>query len=173
MNRRDRAKWRTANSLADLGELTAQWCEGTITQTPGHLGPPDAETVPYLGLLAALNRTGQVVTTNSQAAGSHAWPGLPEVTSWNAWVVLFAERAWVDRHVGSLTDPWLTVRAMPRRAWRDEVSFYRDRITPAATVDLLAARYIWICDPTPGRNDRLWPALQALATIDAPRSTGI
>ena len=53
--------------LADLGELTARWLEGTIasipTVMPGY--GPDEETADLIPVLAACNRAGYV-TTGSQ-----------------------------------------------------------------------------------------------------------
>ena len=37
----DLAAWRSARTLADLGELTARWLEGTVASVPGYCGPPD------------------------------------------------------------------------------------------------------------------------------------
>ncbi len=35
MNRADRKAWRSARTLADLGELTARWIEGDLGEHPG------------------------------------------------------------------------------------------------------------------------------------------
>ena len=83
MNRRDRARWRTARTLADLDDLTVAWLAGEITETPGHCGPPAAATLPCLRVLAAANKAG-FVTTNSQSADG----------PWTAWVEGFAA-GWV------------------------------------------------------------------------------
>jgi hypothetical protein len=37
----DTERWLSARSLADLGDLTAQFLEGEISQSPSHSGPPD------------------------------------------------------------------------------------------------------------------------------------
>ncbi|GAB2717317.1 DUF6919 domain-containing protein [Kitasatospora kifunensis] len=83
MSRADRRRWRSAASLAELGELTAQWLEGRIESRAGYAPGfgPDAETTEYPRLveaLAACNRRG-FVTECSQ-------PGLVEVgTDGNWW----------------------------------------------------------------------------------------
>jgi hypothetical protein len=66
MNRSDREAWQSARTLADLGELTAQWIEGTIGEQPGYCGPTDIETPEMARVLTALNRAGYM-TTQSQA----------------------------------------------------------------------------------------------------------
>ena len=61
------APWRAARTLADLGELTARWLEGTIPSQPGYEANhgPDPETLPLVPVLARLNRAG-FVTSGSQ-----------------------------------------------------------------------------------------------------------
>ena len=44
MNRSDRKLWAQTRTLADLGELTAQWLEGRIASVPGYCGSPADET---------------------------------------------------------------------------------------------------------------------------------
>ena len=65
----DAGRWASARTLADVGELTALFLEGEIGQTPSHLGPPDTETDPLAGVLAAANRAGFVT--------HHSQPGVP------------------------------------------------------------------------------------------------
>jgi hypothetical protein len=74
MSAADRAAWASARTLADLGELTACWLEGTVLSQPGYAPGcgPDEETVPLIPVLARLNRAG-FVTTGSQPA--EAGPG--------------------------------------------------------------------------------------------------
>lgn len=72
MNRADRRRWRAAATFADIAELTAQWLEGRIGETPTYGGPPDPETEPLRPLLAAVNRAG-FLTDCSQPGGT--WPG--------------------------------------------------------------------------------------------------
>jgi uncharacterized protein DUF6919 len=64
--REEKNRWSSARSLADLGELTAQWAEGTIRYKPGsYSNGPDPETLEIASALAALNRSG-FVTYGSQ-----------------------------------------------------------------------------------------------------------
>jgi Domain of unknown function (DUF6919) len=152
VNRHDRRHWASAGCLADLGELTALWCEGHLTQTPGHAGPPAAETLPYLDLLAAVNRAG-FVTENSQAAK----PGR------TAWVCGFADVGTAGRLAAAAAATRLTVGDMPWAARREMRYWYR-RSCPAARKAIRAARVVWAEDPQPGRNDLLWPVLAAFAS---------
>ena len=62
--------WKSAQSLKDLGELTARWLEGVDIEHPCYLGGgPDPETSPLVPDLVELNRSA-FVTECSQ-------PGRP------------------------------------------------------------------------------------------------
>lgn len=159
MNRRDRAAWRTARGLADLGELTAHWCEFQLQQTPYHCGPPDPETVPYLGTLAAVNRAG-FVTVNSQAAGRRE--DTCDIYVWNAWVQGFYGMDDYLRVEWAVARAHLAMAHMPDEERSAVMGWYEHRCR--AVADALAdAVWVEVFDPMPGRNDRLWPALTALA----------
>jgi hypothetical protein len=78
----DRAVWREATSLKELGELMAQWVEGKITYQPAYFAQaPADETAELVEVLAGVNRAG-LVTTFSQ-------PGRP-------WVDGRGQRASID-----------------------------------------------------------------------------
>ncbi len=64
MSRADRRRWRSARTIADLGELMAQWLEGEIGSRPGYQPGfgPDEETAHLVPTLAALCRAGYVTT---------------------------------------------------------------------------------------------------------------
>jgi hypothetical protein len=65
-----RLLWSQPTTISQLGELTAQWPEGTITYQPGcFASAPDPETADPIEVLAAVNRAG-LFTTFSQ-------PGIP------------------------------------------------------------------------------------------------
>jgi hypothetical protein len=164
MSKADRTRWRTARSLADVGELTAAWLHGEIRQTPTHSGPPQDETIPYIDVLAAVNRAG-FVTDNSQAAVSDEWGEC------EAWVSGLVSEETLARVLAALAGtPLVTVGARgrdklgngSRGAWRDTIGSTGDRC-PRAVREICAAWRITITDPEPGRNDRLWPALSAFA----------
>jgi hypothetical protein len=53
-------RWHAGRTIADLGELTAQWLEGSIASGPWYGGRPEDETTPLIPVLAAVNRAGFV-----------------------------------------------------------------------------------------------------------------
>src|SRR5260370_79248 len=90
MNRADRRRWKQARTLADLGELVVAWLNGEIEQTPGHLAPPDPETIPLIPALTLANRAG-FVTDCSQLAESI------DGRTWCAWVSGFTTDDGLER----------------------------------------------------------------------------
>jgi hypothetical protein len=172
MNRADRRSWAQARTLADLGELVTAWLRGEITQTPGHLGPPDPETTPLIPALTLANRAA-FVTDNSQAAGSNG------PRRWEAWVTGFASDATLARLRAAAAGTPLLLTACRGREhhcqWRrcprrEVLGFWADRCR-GAWRELDAAWWVRISDPAPERNDRLWPLLEDFAASrPAPRS---
>ncbi|MEU3189495.1 hypothetical protein ABZ686_02370 [Streptomyces sp. NPDC006992] len=77
MSRADRRRWRSATTLAELGDLMAQWLEGRIASQPGYQPNcgPDEETEPFVGLLAAANRLGWVTTCSQPGVAETGWDG--------------------------------------------------------------------------------------------------
>ena len=174
MSRADRARWKTASSLADIGELTVEWLSGDIRQTPSHGGPPCDETLPHIEALAAANRAG-FVTTSSQSASSPEDP--PEWGECEAWAHgLISDSALCRLRAQAAGTPLLLAGARgheffgecsyalryARRVWRDETGFYAARC-PDARREIAAAWWVSVTDPEPGRNDRLWPMLASFA----------
>ena len=168
MNRRDRKLWASARSLADVGALTVRWLNGEMKQTPGHCGPPCAETIPHIGVLSAVNRAG-FVTTNSQSAAVASW-GTCE-----AWVAGLVSDGTLQRiQAEVIANPPLRLAGATgrqrfgespldlRAAWRDDTGFYADRC-PHAADEIRDTWFITITDPEPGRNSELWRALAAFA----------
>jgi hypothetical protein len=98
MHKDVRALWRSATTLADLGEVTAAYLEGTVPDQPGWMpGGPAEETGPLIPTLAALCRAG-FVTTGSQ-------PGFPTRRGYDdAW---WEQRAAVEGFADDLTLEWL------------------------------------------------------------------
>ncbi|MCX4707190.1 hypothetical protein [Streptomyces sp. NBC_01373] len=64
MSRADRRLWKSAKTVADLGELMARWLEGEIDSRPGYQPRfgPDEETGHLVPTLAGLCRAGYVTT---------------------------------------------------------------------------------------------------------------
>jgi hypothetical protein len=166
MNRADRKLWAAARTLADLGELTAQWLEGRIASVPGYMPGwgPDPETAPHIPVLAAANRAG-FLTVNSQSADG----------PWEAWVNGFVcdealewLRAACDRsglvmsgrrereHFGDCRSRWVA------RSIRSEYG----------CEGLDDAWFVEIADPERRRNDRLWAVLADFASR-TPSGAGV
>lgn len=76
MNLRDRRRWKTARTFADLCELMALWTEGQIKTWPGHDGEPDPETADLLPTLAATNRGGYLTTGSQPGVIGPGYDGL-------------------------------------------------------------------------------------------------
>jgi uncharacterized protein DUF6919 len=187
------ALWAAARTLADLGELTAQWLEGKIafvpSVVPGH--GPDEETGDLIPVLAACNRAG-FVTHQSQPGEEPApghdgqmWVQRASVMGFAATATLDALRAQTagtrllliaaptdssDRHWetqvcvtmdGDRENTWFGGQ-LARADIDDEVAGYGG-CHPDAVEAILRAWEVTIIDPEWGRNDVLWPALQAFA----------
>jgi hypothetical protein len=73
MNRTDRKLWAQTRTLADLGELTAQWLEGRIASVPGYCGGPAEETASLVPVLAAANRAGFVTDSSQPGESGDGW----------------------------------------------------------------------------------------------------
>lgn len=164
MSRKDAARWKTARTMADLGELVIDWLNGEITQTPGHCGPPCDETLPLIDVLSVINRGG-FVTDNSQLAESM------DGRTWNTWVAGFAAGETLARIREAADGTRLTVQACrgrvhecrPRRAFlqpcprRDCTGFWANACPDTADA-LWATWWVHVEDPEPGRNS-MWSIL--------------
>jgi hypothetical protein len=73
MNCADRKLWAAARTLADLGELTAQWLEGYIASVPGYCSAPADETASLVPVLAAANRAGFVTDSSQPGESGDGW----------------------------------------------------------------------------------------------------
>jgi hypothetical protein len=166
MSGKDAARWASARDMADLGGLVIAWLNGEVRQTPGHCGPPCGETLPLIPVLTLVNRAG-FVTDASQLAETH------EGRTWNTWVDGFACDTLLARLREAVSGTPLILTACRRgvheceRAshwcrcpWREVTGFWSGKC-PAAADELRACWFVSIADPEPGRNDRLWPALEA------------
>ncbi len=176
------ARWRSARTLTDLGELTAQFLEGKLAQTPSHRGPPDPETNDLISLLAAVNRA-DFVTRHWQAAELPA-----DGREQRAAVSGFADDETFTRLMTSAAGADLIISAA--RAAEDDggpmycITREYDRENtwdggarscqslrddhagschPDAVDALIRAWQITLIDPQWGRNDHLWPVLDRFA----------
>lgn len=165
MNRHDRKAWKSARTMAGLGERVAEWLNGELAETPGHLAPPCDETIPLIPALTVVNRAG-FVTDNSQLAETY------EGRTWNTWVDGFATDATLIRLREAVAGTPLILITCRRRVhecdrahwwsycpWTEVTGQWSDRC-PAVADELYDCWFVRIADPEPGRNDRLWPALR-------------
>jgi hypothetical protein len=182
----DAARWAAARTLADLGELTALFLEGEISETPSHCGPPDSETAGLIPVLAACNRAG-FVTHMSQ-------PGIPADANGSAqradvsgfaddetFAALMAAIASADLIVTAARAPreehnlgpfvTITLDYGEECTWdggaesRSELEYHYGPVCHPDAVDALCdAWQVTLIDPEWGRNDQIWPLLEAFAT---------
>jgi hypothetical protein len=186
MNRADRKAWASARTLADVGELTAQWLEGKIRSQPGYQANcgPEPETRGLIPVLAACNRAG-FVTSCSQpgmaltregreqraAVQGFAWPGTAERLRVLSTRHRFMFQALTASRFTSYKTAIVVTRwgsdscdsgctwfgtRLSRRHIRDDWEGYG--CTAAAAV-LCEALQVTIAHPQWGRDNRLWPAL--------------
>ncbi|MDX3165904.1 hypothetical protein PV516_19140 [Streptomyces scabiei] len=104
MSRRDRDRWKSTQTIGELGELMALWLEGVIQSRPGYTPRhgPDDETSGLVASLAAMCRAGFVTTDSQPGWSGTGWDGL--------W---WEQRAVVQ---GVLTDPELLDRLVQTAA---------------------------------------------------------
>lgn len=78
MSRADRRRWHTAHTIAELGDLMAQWLEGRIESRPGYQPRygPDEETAQLVPTLAALCRAGYITTCSQPGFAGTGADGL-------------------------------------------------------------------------------------------------
>jgi hypothetical protein len=166
MSRADAARWKSARTMADLGELFIAWLNREVDWTPGHCGGPCDETLPLIPALTVINRGG-FVTDNSQLA--ETWEGR----TWNTDVDGFATDETLAKIRAAAEGTDLTVLACRDRYHehrgkfrfqpcprRDVTDFWADAC-PDAADELWGTWWVYIEDPQPGRNDLLWPTLAA------------
>jgi hypothetical protein len=185
VNRGDTARWQTARSLGDPGELTALFLEGKICETPSHCGPPDQETSPLVPILAAVNRA-EFVTDQSQ-------PGIPpdeHGSAQRANVSGFADSGTFAALATALADTDLVITAARAPRGKDNLGpfititldmgeestwdggaqsrialeyHYGQACHPDAVRALCNAWQVTLIDPEWGRNDVLWAVLARFA----------
>lgn len=186
--RADRRRWGQAESLADLGNLMALWLEGELSLWPGYEpgAGPDEETAELIPVLAAANRAG-FVTDGSQ-------PGCVETIDGACWeqraavTGLIRDPQLLSRVRASCEGAGLTVMwfGPPNDLWwhstpvtfrgfdvmtvfgvqldEQDLKFVWRGIGPSAMAEVVDAWQVTIIDRCRGRNDLLWPALEAALT---------
>ncbi|MBO0871821.1 MAG: hypothetical protein J2P19_00350 [Pseudonocardia sp.] len=187
VRRADRRVWGEPTTLAGVGQVTARWLEGEVRTSMGYGAGPDPETVPLIPVLARLNRAG-FVTINSQPG--ETGDGYFQ----RAWVAGLADEATLARIIDAVDGTDLMLRYgfgrgahrryprypitvegdSPETGWvctsitcglprRDHDLVY-ECCSDAAYAAVMAAAQVDVVDPVWGRNDLLWPTLDAALT---------
>jgi hypothetical protein len=184
MSQQDEARWLGARTLADLGELTAEWLEGRVKAQPRYFGGPDPGTKPLAPVLAACNRAG-FVTDDSQpgeprdeyepqraaVCGYMATEALSRLCRYLAGtglaVVAHAPVCQITSDDGAIvitpSDGECYTRAGGPTSAATLRSEYAGELHPDAIEALCGAWQVSIVDLEWGRNDVLWPALGRFA----------
>ncbi|WP_051451056.1 DUF6919 domain-containing protein [Actinospica robiniae] len=176
--------WQYARTLADLGDLTADWLEGGNSYLPAYLPSQDGkirpadETVSLIPHLARANRNG-FVTTSSQ-------PGvaLADCSGQRAFVGGFCTADTAERIQDACLGTDLIAIATPP-AWENptriavsirdakpctwagavvsvvDIGVYYGEDCPRAVASLFLAWQVAIIDPAWGRARLLWERLDA------------
>jgi len=181
------AAWRAAESLAELGELTARWLTGEMRYQPAYFDTePDSETAPFVSELAAINRAG-FMTDGSQPG--EAWVAGGQ----RAFISGFCSEATVERlrHFLLMTDlvvlaHWpgseettyqLAVTVIDRRenTWvggistvSDLLHYYDQALSPRALMELASAWQVCVVDPVWGRPGLLFSEVVRALTTAGP-----
>jgi hypothetical protein len=198
MNRHDRKRWASAQTLADLGALMIAWLNGEMRETPGHLGPPCEETISLIPVLIACNRAGFVTIGSQPGKVETCAGGLCEQRAGVEGIADAAALARLREAIKGTGLRLITHRA-PRRQWRWSGATHEDAMvvtrdcgedftqfgatlsrglacdmagarSPEACEAVIAAWQVTIIDPEWGRNSVLWPALERFAAMSAERA---
>lgn len=194
MSHADEDRWYSADTLEELGELTAQWLEGKIASQPAYAPKcgPDEETAHLVPVLAAVNRAGYL-TDQSQpgvspeagydgaiwcqraAVSGYASVGLArriEAACAAAGLIVHVHTATGGRRRGHGTV--VTTRAerpctgFGHRVLPSDIAFLYEACSPDALDALVSARQVTVIDPEWGRDDVLWPLLYETVTGHTP-----
>ncbi|MFI0742397.1 DUF6919 domain-containing protein [Streptomyces sp. NPDC021100] len=195
MSRADRAHWRSARTLDDLGQLVALWLEGTITSQTGYQPGygPDEETTELIPVLAAANRAG-FVTDCSQ-------PGCDETVDGRRWqqraavsglitdtalltdlvqaaeqagliTILHGIRPGAHRHsVIVTTCDGEPITGFGGHLSRTDLKTIWPDISRSAFSEVTQATQLTLIEPAYGPDDQLWKTLHQVVTVrdhDAP-----
>ena len=76
--------WKDAKTVADLGQLMADWLEGRIHETPNACGELDPETTPLVRTLAAINRGGYLTECSQPGSDDRHGVQVPFVSGFIA-----------------------------------------------------------------------------------------
>ncbi|WP_459754465.1 DUF6919 domain-containing protein [Streptomyces sennicomposti] len=197
MSRADRRRWKSARTLADLGELVALWLTREVQSLPGYQPRygPDEETTPLIGVLAACNRAGYV-TISSQpglsvtGADGLLWQQRAAVQGFVKNPLLVreltgaAERAGLIVVLHDLLDKPGTggfaatlCDGEPHTVFgsalsRTDIEVIWSGCGPDAVAATVGATQVTLIDPAYGPSTRLWEALEPVVTRPTPPPPG-
>jgi hypothetical protein len=178
----DARYWAEAQTLGDLGELTARWLEGAIRYQPAWEGTwPDADMEPLVPVLVVVNRGG-FVTHFSQPGRSLALRNGQRRAAVSGFgteeVILRLQNATLGTDLVALAYPpggrldglqipisisggvvgsWAGAEMSPQAIQE----YYGGDCHPRAIAALLGAWQATLIDPHWGRDDLLWACLRA------------
>lgn len=188
--------WSTANTLTDLGRLTADWLQGDLNGRHPN-GPHESadEILPHLATLAAANRAGIVTLTGSIRPGSVTTTDGERREQLASIVCLIARdndgllhqlaaQAWRSgiqvfvHHPASPADSWpiavSTHNGEPlayagNRIGTDErQALWEEGCRQGAVASAVEAVQVTLIDPVIGRTSALWRVLEAASSHPAP-----
>lgn len=189
--RADRQMWRSATTVAGLGELMASWLEGAMIWRPGAGPGLDPETGDLVAVLARVNRAG-FLTTDSQPGcdetgfDGQRWQQRAAVTGFVADDELLhslarmaeAQRLTILVRVADRGHclPGVTVTRIDGethttfggRLSRRYLRHMWHGVGRDALAEVTGALQVTLIDPEFDRNDRLWPALDEAIRTHAP-----
>jgi hypothetical protein len=183
----DRKRWAQPLDLAMLGELTAQWLEGSRWSPWNGDEPPDPETVQLVPYLAAMNRLGFATDLSQPGELDGEWGQRAAVTG-------YCEHAQAECLASlSLRSDLVVITHYPGAEADYELAITRDRehchtrlaghnryclqepwpgIHPRTVALLSECYYVAVCDPQWGRDGLLWPSVVAALERDPQNSSG-
>lgn len=173
--------WKEARTVADLGNLMADWLEGRIPKRPGYYGAsPDPETTPRLiRTLAAINRLGYVTDSSQPGADETGFDGArwrqrAAVTGFIAEATLLGAIRIAARSSGlqmAVDAPRVVVTERAGKPYtafggtmaRRDLRLVWSGIGRDAWDQVQTARQVVVFDPQWGPSDRLWTMLDQFA----------
>lgn len=172
--RRQRKIWREANTVAELAERGARWCEGTLGAHPGGYDIPAPETKVLLPVLQRANKAG-FFTHQSQPGG--AWDTHEGHVEHRAFVEGFLERDLLEgfrQHLegagmlvlDSMTHDEPLVRYDGDEVggrWKARTDSFISHVSSKACNALADAADLSVIDTVWARSDALWDALDRWA----------
>lgn len=189
-DRSSRGRWRDAQSLRDLGDLTADWLEGKVLSHPicWPRRGPDAETQALTPVLARANRAGLVTDASQPGVAGETGP------SGETWRQRAAVQGWMapeqacDLECAALSEGFRVVRHTtlrrrldsPSSEWIDvtmkgddvvtgfgqqpyvhDLRHWLSRCGRGAIEGLLGAHLVAVASSEYGHDDRVWDLLDS------------